>query len=90
VVGGSAHRAPTPSASGRVHDVGEASHERVTAAIAKAQDAITVRRVYGEPYERDGVVVIAAAEIRVDVTRIVLQVVLAAMGLTFLLRRGQR
>jgi uncharacterized spore protein YtfJ len=32
--------------------------------IAKAQDAITVNRVYGEPYERDGVVFIPAAEIR--------------------------
>jgi uncharacterized spore protein YtfJ len=29
--------------------------------IARAQDAITGRRVYGEPYERDGVVVIPAA-----------------------------
>ena len=33
-------------------------------AIAKAQDAITVKRVYGEPYERDGVVLIPAAEVR--------------------------
>jgi len=33
-------------------------------AISKAQDAITVRRVYGEPYERDGVVVIPAAVVR--------------------------
>jgi uncharacterized spore protein YtfJ len=33
-------------------------------AVAKAQDAITVNRVYGEPYERDGVTFIAAAEIR--------------------------
>jgi uncharacterized spore protein YtfJ len=33
-------------------------------AISKAQDAITVRRVYGEPYERDGVVLIPAALIR--------------------------
>ena len=33
-------------------------------AISKAHDAITVKRVYGEPYERDGVVVIPAAEIR--------------------------
>jgi len=33
-------------------------------AISKAQDAITVKRVYGEPYERDGLVVIPAAEIR--------------------------
>jgi uncharacterized spore protein YtfJ len=33
-------------------------------AIAKAQDTITVKRVYGEPYERDGVVLIPAAEVR--------------------------
>jgi uncharacterized spore protein YtfJ len=32
--------------------------------ISKAQDTITVKRVYGEPYERDGVVVIPAAAIR--------------------------
>jgi uncharacterized spore protein YtfJ len=32
--------------------------------IEKAQDAITVNRVYGEPYERDGVVFIPAAEVR--------------------------
>jgi uncharacterized spore protein YtfJ len=100
-------------------------------AISKAQDAITVKRVYGEPYERDGVVVIPAADIRggggggggtdpsggssgsgggfglgarpvgayvveggqvrwepaIDVTRIVLQIVLAALGVAFLLRR---
>lgn len=99
-------------------------------AISKAQDAITVR-VYGEPYERDGVVLIPAALIRgggggggggdatgggsgsgggfglgarpvgayvieggqvrwepaVDVTRIALQVMLAALGVTFVLRR---
>jgi uncharacterized spore protein YtfJ len=100
-------------------------------AISKAQDAITVKRVYGEPYERDGVVVIPAADIRggggggggtdpsggssgsgggfglgarpvgayvveggqvrwepaIDVTRIVLQIVLAVLGVAFLLRR---
>jgi uncharacterized spore protein YtfJ len=33
-------------------------------AISKAQDAITVKRVYGEPYERDGMVLIRAALIR--------------------------
>lgn len=32
--------------------------------ISKAQDMMTVKRVYGEPHERDGVVVIPAAEIR--------------------------
>jgi uncharacterized spore protein YtfJ len=31
--------------------------------IAKARDAITVSRVYGEPYERDGVTVIPAASV---------------------------
>jgi uncharacterized spore protein YtfJ len=31
--------------------------------ISKAQEAITARRVYGEPYERDGVVVIPAAAV---------------------------
>jgi uncharacterized spore protein YtfJ len=100
-------------------------------AIAKAHDAITVKRVYGEPYERDGVVLIPAALIRggggggggedatgggsgsgggfglgarpvgayviaggqvrwepaIDVTRIALQVMLVALGITFLLRR---
>jgi uncharacterized spore protein YtfJ len=103
-------------------------------AISRAQDAFTVKRVYGEAYERDGVVVIPAAEIRgaigggagedatgggsgggggfgvgarpvgayvlegghvrwepaVDVTRIVLQVTFAALGLTFLLRPRRR
>ena len=33
-------------------------------AIGKAQDAITVKRVYGEPYERNGVVLIPAAAVR--------------------------
>jgi uncharacterized spore protein YtfJ len=33
-------------------------------AVEKAQDAITVKRVYGEPYERDGLVFIPAAEVR--------------------------
>ena len=33
-------------------------------AVGKAQEAITVKRVYGEPYERDGVVLIPAAEVR--------------------------
>jgi uncharacterized spore protein YtfJ len=103
-------------------------------AISKAQDAVTARRVYGEPYERDGVVVIPTAEVRggggggggedasrggsgggggfalgarpvgayviegghvrwepvVDVTRIVVQVTLAAVGVALLLRRPRR
>lgn len=101
--------------------------------ISKAQDAVTVRRVYGEPYERDGVTVIPAAELRggggggggedprgggsgsgggfalgarpvgayvidgghvrwepaIDVTRIVLQLTFAALGVAVLLRRGR-
>jgi uncharacterized spore protein YtfJ len=32
--------------------------------ISRAQEAISARRVYGEPYERDGVVLIPAAEVR--------------------------
>jgi uncharacterized spore protein YtfJ len=32
--------------------------------IAAAQDSLTVRRVYGEPFERNGVVVIPAAAVR--------------------------
>lgn len=31
--------------------------------ISTAQDAVTVRRVYGEPYEKDGVTVIPAARV---------------------------
>lgn len=31
--------------------------------LGKAQDAISVRRVYGEPYEKDGVTVIPAAKV---------------------------
>jgi uncharacterized spore protein YtfJ len=31
--------------------------------IAKARDAITVKRVYGQPYERDGITVIPAAAV---------------------------
>ena len=30
--------------------------------IAKAQDTVTVRRVYGEPYEKNGVTLIPAAK----------------------------
>jgi uncharacterized spore protein YtfJ len=35
----------------------------VQEAISQARDAITVKRVYGEPYERDGVTVIPAAAV---------------------------
>lgn len=31
--------------------------------VTKAGDAITVRRVFGEPYEKDGVTIIAAATV---------------------------
>lgn len=33
-------------------------------ALSSAQDVMTVKRVYGEPFERDGVIVIPAASIR--------------------------
>ena len=32
--------------------------------IAEARDAMTARRVYGEPYEREGVTIIPAAVVR--------------------------
>ena len=32
--------------------------------LSHAKDAVSVRRVYGDPYERDGVVVIPAASVR--------------------------
>jgi uncharacterized spore protein YtfJ len=32
--------------------------------IAQARDAITVKRVYGEPYEKNGVTVIPAAKVQ--------------------------
>jgi uncharacterized spore protein YtfJ len=32
--------------------------------ITRAQDALSARRVYGEPYEQDGITVIPAAAIR--------------------------
>jgi uncharacterized spore protein YtfJ len=31
--------------------------------VGKARDAITVKRVYGEPYERNGVTIITAASV---------------------------
>ena len=36
---------------------------QVQETISKARDAITVKRVYGAPYERDGVTVIPAASV---------------------------
>jgi uncharacterized spore protein YtfJ len=38
--------------------------ERIQQTIESARDAITVRRVYGEPIECDGAVVIPAADVR--------------------------
>ena len=32
--------------------------------ITQARDALTVKRVFGEPYEKDGVMVVAVAKIR--------------------------
>ena len=32
--------------------------------IAQAKDAMTVRRVFGEPYEKDGIVLVPAAAVR--------------------------
>jgi uncharacterized spore protein YtfJ len=32
--------------------------------IAQVRDALTVKRVFGEPYERDGVTIIPAARVR--------------------------
>jgi uncharacterized spore protein YtfJ len=101
-------------------------------ALSQTREAINVKRVYGEPYERNGVVVIPAATVggaggggsgedvasgnvgggagfglngrpvgayvieegnvrwepAIDVTRIVLQLIFAALGLAFLLRRS--
>ena len=36
---------------------------KVTEALDRARDAITVKRVYAEPYEKDGLTVIAAATV---------------------------
>jgi uncharacterized spore protein YtfJ len=32
--------------------------------IAQARDTLTVKRVYGEPYEKDGVTIIPAARVQ--------------------------
>ncbi len=34
---------------------------KITDTIAQARDAMTVKRVFGEPYEKDGVTIIPAA-----------------------------
>ena len=36
---------------------------KITEALSAASDAITVRRVFAEPYEKDGLTVIAAAAV---------------------------
>lgn len=37
---------------------------KIQETLAQAQEAMTVRRVYGEPYEKDGVTIIPAATVR--------------------------
>jgi uncharacterized spore protein YtfJ len=37
--------------------------QEVRQAVSEAQDSISARRVFGKPYERDGVVVIPAAKV---------------------------
>jgi len=37
--------------------------ERINQVIEQARDALTVRRVYGDPIERDGIIVIPAAAV---------------------------
>lgn len=37
---------------------------KIDEVIAEARDSITVRRVYGDPYEKDGVTLIPAAAVR--------------------------
>jgi uncharacterized spore protein YtfJ len=37
--------------------------QEVRQAVAEGRDAITAKRVFGKPYERDGVVVIPAAKV---------------------------
>lgn len=37
--------------------------ERISQMVGQARDAMTVRRVYGDPIERDGTVVIPAASV---------------------------
>jgi uncharacterized spore protein YtfJ len=49
---GSMEVTPTEGAAMQVQDV-----------IAQARDALTVKRVFGEPYERDGVTIIPAARV---------------------------
>ncbi len=43
---------------------GETSLDSVWAVVERARDAITVRRVFGDPVERDGVTVVPAAAVR--------------------------
>lgn len=51
------------------HDAGEpdvepARRPAIFETLERARDAMTVRRVYGDPVERDGVIVIPAAKVR--------------------------
>lgn len=52
---------PMPKAEG-IDERTEA--DGMTAMIQQARDVMTVRRVYGEPIERDGVTIIPAANVR--------------------------
>lgn len=61
VMGSSAPTATPPSANGPAET---AEVKGALAIIEKARDAMTVRRVFGDPYERDGVTVIPAAKVR--------------------------
>jgi uncharacterized spore protein YtfJ len=36
----------------------------VASSLAQTRDAITVRRVFGDPYEKDGIIVIPAARVQ--------------------------
>jgi uncharacterized spore protein YtfJ len=36
----------------------------ISEVVAQAREAMTVRRVYGDPYEKDGVTIIPAAKVR--------------------------
>ena len=42
----------------------EVMHVDVQRTIEQAKDAITVRRVYGDPFEKNGVTVIPAARVQ--------------------------
>jgi uncharacterized spore protein YtfJ len=62
-MGAGRHRAP---AWGKLAGDGAKEVDRVNVdeLMSQTRDAITVKRVFGEPYERDGVTVIPAASVR--------------------------